>query len=291
MLPVSPTTIRVIRSRIICSPSASRLSFAVLFLLLISIPLTTSCGLPAQSQSFQSTRFVRSSSGRVRQFEFADHDSSKNITISANLPEATMGSPYNAVISVRGGAAPYQFSIASGTLPSGLSLNSTTGTISGTPLVSGTYRFAIIATDAAGTSSQEKGFTLAVAEVPTVSISVLPASATVHSGGTQQFTAVINNNHLGVTWSASAGSISNTGLFTAPVVAAQSTAIVTASIVADPTKTASATVTVNASTPALLITSNTLPLAIAGAPYSTTLRASGGKLPYTWSIASGALPP
>jgi len=226
----------------------------------------------------------------VRQFEFADHGSSKHVTISANLPAATMGSPYNAVISVRGGAAPYQFSIASGTLPSGLSLNSTTGTISGTPLVSGTYRFAIIATDAAGTSSQEKGFTLAVAEVPTVSISVLPASATVHSGGTQQFTAVINNNHLGVTWSASAGSISNTGLFTAPVVAAQSTAIVTASVVADPTKTGSATVSVNASAPALVITSNTLPLAIAGAPYSTTLLASGGKRPYTWSIASGALP-
>jgi hypothetical protein len=291
-MPVSPVTIRLIKSLIICSPSASRPSFAVLFLLLISLPLTTSCGLPAKSQSFQSTSFAGSSSGRLRQFEFADHDSSKHITICANLPEATMGRPYNAVISVRGGAAPYQFSIVSGTLPSGLSLNSTTGTISGTPLVSGTYKFAIIATDAAGTSSREKGFTLAVADatVPT-SISVSPASATVHSGGTQQFTAVTNNNNLSVTWSASAGSISNTGLFTAPVVSAQSTTIVTATIVAHPTKTASATVTVNASTPALLITSNTLPLAIAGAPYSTTLRASGGKLPYTWSIASGALPP
>ena len=291
MPPVSPVTIRLIKSLIICSPSASRLSFGVLFLLLISLPLTTSCGLPAQSQSFQSTSFAGSSSGRLQQFEFADHDSSKHITISANLPEATMGSRYNAVISVKGGTAPYQFSIVSGTLPSGLALNSTTGTISGTPLVSSTYKFAIIATDAAGTSSREKGFTLAIADatVPT-SISVSPASTTVHSDGTQQFTAVTNNN-LSVTWSASAGSISNTGLFTAPVVAAQSTAIVTASIVADPTKTASATVTVNASTPALLITSNTLPLAIAGAPYSTTLRASGGKLPYTWSIASGALPP
>src|SRR5207249_3484709 len=146
---------------------------------------------------------------------------------------------------------------------------------------------------AAGTSSREKGFTLAVAEaaIPT-SISVSPASATVYSGGTQQFTAAVNNmDNPGVTWTASAGSISNTGLFTAPSVTAQSTAIVTATIVADPTKTASATVTVNASTPALVITSNTLPLAIAGAPYSTTLRASGGKLPYTWSIASGALPP
>src|SRR5438132_611999 len=220
MLPVSPTTIRVIRSRIICSPSASRLSFAVLFLLLISIPLTTSCGLPAQSQSFQSTSFARSSSGRVRQFEFADHGSSKHVTISANLPAATMGSPYNAVISVRGGAAPYQVSIASGTLPSGLSLNSTTGTISGTPLVSGTYRFAIMATDAAGTGSREKGFTLAVAEAanPT-GISVSPARAAVYSAGTQQFTvAVINMDNPSVTWTASAGSISNTGLFTAPSV-------------------------------------------------------------------------
>ena len=247
MLPVSPTTIEVIKPRIICSPSASKLSFAVLFLLLISIPLTTSCGLPAQSQNSQSTTFTTSSSGRVRQFGFEDHGQSKHITISANLPEATMGSPYNAVISVRGGTAPYQFSIVSATLPSGLSLNSTTGTISGTPLASGTYSFAVIATDAAGTSSRETGFTLAVAEAAIrASITISPANARVYSGDIQQFTAkVINTDKPGVTWTASAGSISNTGVFTAPVVTVQSTVRVTAIMVADPTKTASASVTVN----------------------------------------------
>ena len=183
----------------------------------------------------------------MQQFEFEDHGRSKHITIFANLPEATMGSSYNAVISVRGGTAPYQFSIVSGTLPSGLSLNSATGTISGTPLASGTYSFAVIATDAAGTSSRERGFTVAVAEAAIrTSISISPANARVYSDSTQQFTAkVINTDKPGVTWTASAGSISNTGLFTAPPVTAQSKVIVTAIMVADPTKTASASVTVN----------------------------------------------
>src|SRR5207247_6425465 len=119
---------------------------------------------------------------------------SKHITIFANLPEATMGSSYNAVISVRGGTAPYQFSIVSGTLPSGLSLNSATGTISGTPLASGTYSFAVIATDAAGTSSRERGFTVAVAEAAIrTRISVSPPKARFYSDSTQPCTAQLIN--------------------------------------------------------------------------------------------------
>ena len=44
--------------------------------------------------------------------------------------------------------------------------------------------------------------------------------------------------------------------------------------------------------PALLvITRTSLPTAMVGAPYSQTLSASGGTAPYSWSIASGSLPP
>ena len=41
----------------------------------------------------------------------------------------------------------------------------------------------------------------------------------------------------------------------------------------------------------LRIKTEALPAAKAGVPYSVTLQAGGGKEPYTWSIASGALPP
>ena len=56
---------------------------------------------------------------------------------------------------------------------------------------------------------------------PTVSVSVSPASANVKAGGTQQFTAtVVGSTNTSVTWSISpatgAGTISSSGLYTAP---------------------------------------------------------------------------
>jgi hypothetical protein len=45
----------------------------------------------------------------------------------------TVGTAYSATLTATGGTAPYTFSISAGTLPAGLSLNSSTGVISGTP--------------------------------------------------------------------------------------------------------------------------------------------------------------
>src|SRR5258708_34971350 len=44
-------------------------------------------------------------------------NSTPNLTISATLPPASVGSNYNATVTVTGGTAPYAFSIASGALP------------------------------------------------------------------------------------------------------------------------------------------------------------------------------
>ena len=65
-------------------------------------------------------------------------------TVITGLPITTF-----APILVSGGAAPYTFT-SSIALPTGLSLNSTTGYITGTPTVSGTNTFTVTATDAAG---------------------------------------------------------------------------------------------------------------------------------------------
>jgi hypothetical protein len=46
--------------------------------------------------------------------------------------------------------SPYTFSLAGGTLPSGTSLNASTGVISGTLTTAGTYSFTIGVTDANG---------------------------------------------------------------------------------------------------------------------------------------------
>ena len=66
--------------------------------------------------------------------------------------------PYSASISVSGGLAPYTWTLASGTVPPGLTLgttNVTTGftTLSGTPTTAGTYTFQVTVTDASGLTS------------------------------------------------------------------------------------------------------------------------------------------
>jgi hypothetical protein len=74
-----------------------------------------------------------------------------SIVITSNCPPimlgcvstgtGTVGTTYLGSFSVNGGVAPFTFSIVSGALPGGLSLNTATGVISGTPTTAGTYTF------------------------------------------------------------------------------------------------------------------------------------------------------
>jgi Putative Ig domain len=78
------------------------------------------------------------------------------------LPSATLSVPYSATVSASGGTAPYAWTIASGALPSGLVLSSSTGSISGTPAASGTGSFTIQASDASSRVAS-KAFSIAIA--------------------------------------------------------------------------------------------------------------------------------
>ncbi len=89
---------------------------------------------------------------------------------------------------------------------------------------------------------------------PAISVSVSPSSQTVPAGGTQQFTATVQNtSNQAVTWqvngvsggNATVGTISSSGLFTAPALPpAGGSATVTAVSQADSSKSGSATVTI-----------------------------------------------
>ena len=65
------------------------------------------------------------------------------------LPAATAETPYNASILVEGGVQPYGFSLTSGALPPGLTLNTDSGLISGTPTAPGAFAFGITVVDSA----------------------------------------------------------------------------------------------------------------------------------------------
>ena len=73
------------------------------------------------------------------------------VTISlkpGTIPGGTVGTAYTQMISASGGMAPYTFTITAGSLPPGLTLNPSTGVISGTPATAGPYSFTVTASDA-----------------------------------------------------------------------------------------------------------------------------------------------
>jgi hypothetical protein len=73
---------------------------------------------------------------------------------TTTLPDATQNSPYSVTLAANGGTPSYSWSLASGTLPSGLSLSSG-GVISGTPTSRGTFGFTVRVTDASSQSATQ----------------------------------------------------------------------------------------------------------------------------------------
>jgi len=247
---------------------AQRLS--LLILLLAVALLTTSCGSLAQANGNQN-----------------------NLNLSGNFPAATVNQSYNAVLAVGGGSSPYQFSVKTGALPPGISLNPATGTFTGTPTTAGNFSFEVIVTDSPRLDQGSKTFTVVVTNGGgSIKVSVSPASVTLLSNQKQQFTATVSGtSNTGVTWSATAGSVDANGLYTAPVVTAQTNAVVTATSNADSSKSAGAAVTVDpANNQALTITTGSLPQGQQGDTYSEVFTATGGTTPYGWSISAGTPP-
>src|SRR5581483_2010072 len=81
-------------------------------------------------------------------------------------------------------------------------------------------------------------------------VTVNPATATVTSGHTQQFTATVSGvSNQSVTWSATAGSITSSGLFTAPSVSTQTGLTVSATSTVGSKRAGTGNVTVNPTAP------------------------------------------
>lgn len=68
-------------------------------------------------------------------------------------PHGVVGEAYSHSMTVTGGTAPYTWTITSGALPTGLSLNGSTGAITGTPTVVGTFDYTVSVADASTTAS------------------------------------------------------------------------------------------------------------------------------------------
>ena len=213
--------------------------------------------------------------------------------MTSSLPGSEVGAAYSAALQGSGGTTPYKWSLKSGALPGGLSLNSNTGAITGTPTTAGTVDSLVFQlTDANQTHADSGKFDLQVIAGPSVVTASLPTSevgaaysaSLQATGGTGSYVWSLKSGVLPAGLSLSAGLIAGTptapGNFGSLVFQVTDTKNVNALSGQLNIQTASAPGVVTAF----------LPMDNAGTPYSVALQANGGTLPYRWSLQSGTLP-
>jgi len=218
------------------------------------------------------------------------------ITVSpASLTTPTVGAPYSATVTVSGGTAPHVFAVSNGSLPVGLSLNTSTGVISGTPTSSASQTFIIRATDihnCFGTRS----YTVAplcttISITPTTVTSGMVGAAYTQTlsatGGTAPYSAwTVTSGTLpsGLSLNASTGVISGT-----PTASASPATNITVRV--NDTYGCQGTQIISLKIcPVVTLTPTTLAAASVGTAYSQTISGNGGATPYTYTVSGGSLP-
>ncbi len=205
---------------------------------------------------------------------------------TTSLPAGRVGTAYAAPLAATGGTGTRTWSVASGSLPAGLSLSG--AQITGTPTVAGTSTFALKVTDAAGRSSQRTftitvtSFSITTTSLPTGVINT-PYSVTLAATGGSGSLA----------WSLQAGTLpSGITLSTAGVLSGTPTAGGNATLTFKVTDATSATAlrTLGLSISTFGITTTSVPNGTVGVAYSTTISATGGTGTLVWEISAGALP-
>ncbi len=215
---------------------------------------------------------------------------------TVSLPGGQVAVAYSQTLAASGGTPPYSWSLDSGALPPGLTLDAGTGAVTGTPTSAGTASFTVRVTDSlAQSDTQALAIDVALPPSPTITTVSLPggqvavaySQTLAASGGTPPYSWSLDSGALppGLTLDAGTGAVTG-----APTSAgtASFTVRVTDSLAQSDTQALAIDV---APLPSPTITTVSLPGGQVAVGYSQTLAASGGTPPYSWSLDSGALPP
>lgn len=216
------------------------------------------------------------------------------ITTEPPLAHGVVGVAYSQTLTATGGSPPYGWSLSAGSLPPGLSLNQSTGAITGTPTTAGSVNFTAQVSDTAKTTAS-RAFSLTIdapallittTSLPNGTVGTAYSQTLAASGGTTPYSWSLSVGSLprGLSLNSASGTISGT-----PSTAGTSDFTVQVTDNAGNTARQALRITINPT--ALAITTASLPGGTAGAAYSQTLAATGGTQPYAWSLASGSLPP
>ncbi len=216
----------------------------------------------------------------------------------SSVAGGTVAIGYSAAISASGGAAPYTYSLTSGALPAGVTLNASTGALSGTPSAAGTFSFTVRALDA-NSFSGSQAYSLAIAAAAvTLNPATLPnptaeaayTATLTAAGGTAPYSFAMTGGALptGLTLNSATGVLSGTtnqsGSFTVSIRASDSSSGVGAPF------SATVSYTLNVGAPTISVTPGVMAAAKVNIAYSQQFAASGGIAPYAFTIAAGSLP-
>ena len=169
----------------------------------------------------------------------------------------------------------------------------------GTITINGLYKAPSVTTNTTATvtatsvadSTVSTTASITILPAGSISVTVSPLIASLSSGATQQFTATVQNTtNTGVSWSVSSGTISSSGLYTAPTVSTNTAATVTATSVADSTVSASVPVTIAPSgSISVSVTPSSADISSAATQQFTATVQNTSNTAVSWSASTGTI--
>ena len=213
----------------------------------------------------------------------------------ATIPNGAVGQTYSVTFTGSGGIPPYRYSLALQNVR-GLSLDSMTGELSGTPIVAGTYTVRVDVSDgASATGSQTYTFNITGVTAPFTLPPSLP-------DGTQGklYLQFITASALGDTFTSVNTVVSGGSLPPGIVLSNEFTpgfeikGVPTAAgsypfqltVTDNNNKSVVQNYSINVASQSIIVSPNSIPAGIATVPYSVTFTASGGTPPYTFAALS-----